>query len=74
MNAEKKDYSTTSKTTENFCTEKGFLFHIKFVKTMERNGKIYVSATGGRPIEWQKLEAACDGRKYIYKGIPIENL
>ena len=61
-------YSTKSETTRLFCEEKGFMFHINFVKTMKRGDKVYVSATLGKPNEWQALRNACDGEKYIYKG------
>ena len=61
-------YSTTSETTKAVCEKIGADFGIAFVKTMERDGKVYVSGTLGKPDEWQWLKSQCEENGYIYKG------
>ena len=67
-------YSTTSQLTERFCNEIGFLFSVRFVKTLKRNGKIFVSGTLGKPNEWQSLKrhvsrlGTFEGCELVYKG------
>lgn len=60
-------YSTTSELTKKVCNEIGFIFDIHFVKTMKRNGKVYVKGTCGKPNEFLALKKACREKGYIYK-------
>lgn len=61
-------YSTTSELTRQVCETIGADFDIKFVKTMQRKGKIYVSGTLGKPDEWRWLHSKCIEHGYIYTG------
>ena len=61
-------YSTTSATTKAVCEKIEFVFSIQFVSTMQRNGKIYVKGTCGKPSEFSALKKACEESGYIYTG------
>ena len=60
-------YSTNSETTKEVCKKIGFDFNINFVKTLKRNGKIFVKGTAGKPHEFALLRRACKKHNYIYK-------
>ena len=62
-------YSTTSKTTKTICEKIQFIVSIEFVETMQRNGKIYVRGTAGKPEEFAALKKACKENGYIYTGL-----
>lgn len=61
-------YSTSNELTKNVCEKIGFNFHIQFVESMTRNGKIYVRGTAGKPNEFQELKRQCKKFGYVYTG------
>jgi len=61
-------YSATSELTKAVCGKMGFIFDIHFVEAMQRNGKVYVRGTLGKPDEFYVLRCACQSHGYIYKG------
>jgi hypothetical protein len=61
-------YSATSKATEKFCEKTGINFQIQFVETMQRNGKLYVRGTAGKPDEFALLKSKVRELGAIYTG------
>ena len=67
-------YSTTSDLTKRFCQASGFIFSVAFVTTLKRGSKIFISATLGKPEEWQSLRRKVaqmgefEGCQLVYKG------
>ena len=61
-------YSSTSELAKQVCKTIGFSFNVHFVEAMQRNGKIYVRGTAGKPEEFRALKSACEKHGYIYTG------
>lgn len=63
-----KMYQHNSELAEKVCEKVGFRFDIHPLKTMQRNGKIYVKGTALKPDEALDLESECRANGYIYRG------